>query len=386
MMMMTDALVDGGPLHPGSKSVMNPKLKLFNVAPTDLSMSSYRIVPVQTYTTGINPVEFQVDPQEDYVDLSRSFFEIELALKLANGDSVVVASRLWPTNNLAHTLFKQISVRLKCTLISPQTDSYHYKAYLETLFNYNRDDGETVLKTHGWYNALDLPTELTANNTNTEGEGHEAFQALSSNQQASVKLMKAEQSNYTDGKRHVLRFTPHIEVFHLNKLLVLVQIGIQMYFNSPSLFLNGVNVAGRLTHNNVKVRMYLCQVRLNPSFYRELMHDMTKMNVNRTIVAYPTVRSENKTFNMQGSQVRYECNNLFQGRIPNRVIVGLVHSDAFNGNVARDPFCFQKFGVSNIRQLVRGEEYSYDTLELVHNDGTQDLRGYCRFLQATGCL
>ena len=28
--------------------------------------------------------------------------------------------------------------------------------------------------------------------------------------------------------------------------------------------------------------------------------------------------------------------------------------DAFNGNVARDPFCFQKFGVSNIRQLVRG--------------------------------
>ena len=216
--MMTDALVDGGPLHPGSKSVMSPKLKLFNVAPTDLSMSSYRIVPVQTYTTGINPMEFQVDPQEDYVDLSRSFFEIELALKLANGNSVVEATRLWPTNNLAHTLFKQISVRLKCTLISPQTDSYHYKAYLETLFNYNRDDGETVLKTHGWYNALDLPTELTANNTNTEGEGHEAFQALSSNQQASVKLMKAEQSNYTDGKRHVLRFTPHIEVFHLNKL------------------------------------------------------------------------------------------------------------------------------------------------------------------------
>ena len=26
------------------------------------------------------------------------------------------------------------------------------------------------------------------------------------------------------------------------------------------------------------------------------------------------------------------------------------------------------------------------TLELVHNDGTKDLRGYYRFLQATGCL
>ena len=216
---MTDTLMDGGPLHPGSKSVMNPQLSLFTVPPTDLSMSSYRIVPIQTSTTGISPVEFQVDPQEDYVDLSRSFFEIELALKLANGDNVVEATRLWPTNNLAHTLFKQISVRLNGTLISPQTDNYHYKAFLETLLNYNRDDGETVLKPQGWYNALDLPTELTANNTNTEGEGHEAFQALSSNQQASVKLMKAEQSNYTDEKRHVLKFTPHIEVFPFEQII-----------------------------------------------------------------------------------------------------------------------------------------------------------------------
>ena len=64
------------------------------------------------------------------------------------------------------------------------------------MLNYNRDDGETVLKPQGWYNALDFPRELTANNTNTEGEGHEAFQALSSNQQTSVKVMKAEQSKY----------------------------------------------------------------------------------------------------------------------------------------------------------------------------------------------
>ena len=110
------------------------------------------------------------------------------------------------------------------------------------------------------------------------------------------------------------------------------------------------------------------------------------MSVNRTIVAYPTARCEIRTFDMQGNQQRYECNNLFQGRIPNRVIVGLMLSEAFNGNVARDPFCFQKFGVSSIRQLVRGEEYPYETLELVHNNGTQDLRGYYRFLQATGCL
>ena len=64
---MTDTLIDSAVLHPGSKSVLNPQLNLFAVPPTDLSISSYRIVLIQTYTTGINPVEFQVDPQEDYV-------------------------------------------------------------------------------------------------------------------------------------------------------------------------------------------------------------------------------------------------------------------------------------------------------------------------------
>ena len=101
---MTDTLMDSGSLHPGSISALNPQLNLFTVPPTGLSMSSYRIVPIQTYTTGINPMEFQVDPQEDYLDLSRSFFEIELALKLANGNNVVKDTRLWPTNNLADSM------------------------------------------------------------------------------------------------------------------------------------------------------------------------------------------------------------------------------------------------------------------------------------------
>ncbi len=141
--------MDGGLLHLHSKSVLKPQLNLFTIPPTELSMSSYCIVsiqpysprgdiknkssnsPIQTYMTSINPVEFQVDPQEDYVDLSQSFFEIELALKLANGDNVVKATRLW---------FKTISLRLNGTLMSPQTHTYHYKAYLETLLNYNRNN------------------------------------------------------------------------------------------------------------------------------------------------------------------------------------------------------------------------------------------------------
>ena len=135
------------------------------------------------FTTGINPAEFQVDTQYDYVDLSRSYFELELTLKKNGANNVAAA------DNLAHSSFKQISVRLNGTLISPQTEKYHYNAYLETLLNYDREDRETVLKPQGWYNEIDLPATLTANNVDmaaNAGADHKEFQRLHVNQQASV--------------------------------------------------------------------------------------------------------------------------------------------------------------------------------------------------------
>ena len=88
-----------------SAGVKNPALKLFKVPPTDLSMASYCMVLIHPFTTGINPIDFQIDPQEDYVDLSRSYFEIELSLKKAAGGNVVAAENAFLVNNIAHSLF-----------------------------------------------------------------------------------------------------------------------------------------------------------------------------------------------------------------------------------------------------------------------------------------
>ena len=374
---MSDPII--APAHPMSAPIANPLLDIFSVPMTDVSVASYRFVPIYPYATGINPVEFQIDQQEDYIDLTRSYFEMELKLLKNDGSAIGAADSLWPTNNLAHTLFKQITVRLNGTLISPQTDTYHYKAYLETLLNYNRIDGDTILKPQGWFNDIDMAQELTDENTTLE---HADFKGLSSNQQSHIRSTLAEKSKYIDNNVQVLRFTPHAEAFRLHKFLVPgVQIGIQMYFNPPEIFLNGVGKKGQITQEQVKIKLYLCQLRLNPTVYRNLRDSMrTKM------VSYPTVRSEIRTFNFNGDEDRKEIDNLFQNRIPNRVIVGLVRSEAFTGKEEMDPFAFGKFGLQHIKQTIRGEEYPYETMELDPNTNRLDLRGYHRFLQASGAL
>ena len=67
--------------HARSAGVRNPYLNMFKVPPTDLSMSSRRFVRINPFNVGINPVTFQVDPQEDFIDLKESYFEVDLAIR-----------------------------------------------------------------------------------------------------------------------------------------------------------------------------------------------------------------------------------------------------------------------------------------------------------------
>ena len=68
------------------------------------------------------------------------------------------------------------------------------------------------------------------------------------------------------------------------------------------------------------------------------------------------------------------------------MVVLLIKQAALNGDVTLNPFNFRKFIVASIKQLVRGEEYPYETLELQYDGDSKDLRGYYRFLQASGAL
>ena len=61
--------------------------------------------------------------------------------------------------------------------------------YIETLCNFDRDDGETILKPQGWFNAINLPDALTDNQLN---QAHNDFKDLSEENQKVVKLIQAE--------------------------------------------------------------------------------------------------------------------------------------------------------------------------------------------------
>ena len=173
---------------------------------------------------------------------------------------------------------------------------------------------------------------------NQQGQTHDDFKALSDEYQHVMKTLRKENDRHAGGKSLVLCFEPRKKVFHISKLLVPnVQIGIQMYFNSLDVWtvrFHGA-VAFRLDAADIKVKLYLCQLRLNPSVYTELMSDISS---GMRVVSYPTVRSEIRTHSIQRNNLHYEITNPFQNRLPNMVVIGMASSTAFNGDVGQCPF------------------------------------------------
>ena len=98
-----------------SLPMVNAKLDLFKTPPTDISTSSYRMVPIQPFTTGMTPTDFQVDAQGDFVDLNRSYFDVELQLNSTDNNNLArtaddTDTMIAPVNNFAHSILIQINM------------------------------------------------------------------------------------------------------------------------------------------------------------------------------------------------------------------------------------------------------------------------------------
>ena len=114
---------------------------------------------------------------------------------------------------------------------------YHLKAYIQTLLNFDRDDGETILQFQGWRSKINSPVTYIANNVWTN---YAHLDALSANQQASIKLQKADARNYYAGGKRTLRMKPFVDMFHQGKWIVPgTPLEFEFYLNAATLFMNG---------------------------------------------------------------------------------------------------------------------------------------------------
>ena len=93
---------------------------------------------------------------------------------------------------------------------------------------------------------------------------------------------------------------------------------------------------------------HLCQLTLSAPLYKTLD---TARHSRREVAKYPTVRSEIRVFSHAANQLEFNEGNLYEGRVPDRLVVGLLHTLSYHGDRAYPPFFLPKVWVEPNRAV-----------------------------------
>ena len=143
-------------VHPFSKRCDKSEIDLFSVPPTQQSLERGRWIdyaPLSSVENTDSPINFLVTGTDEYIDLSKTILTV--TGKIVNGSEKTLAgpnqTNVAPVNNFLHSLFKQVDVYLNGKQVTPAMGTYPYRAYIETLLNYDVSAKESQFSSALYY-------------------------------------------------------------------------------------------------------------------------------------------------------------------------------------------------------------------------------------------
>ena len=128
-------------VHPNSKRCEKSEVDLFSVPPTQLSLEKGRWIdyrPLSSVQNDDSAITFLISGTDEYIDLSKTILVVEGKVLTGTGTNLSSGQAdVAPVNNFLHSLIKQVDVYLNGKQVTPAMGTYAYRAYLETLLNYD---------------------------------------------------------------------------------------------------------------------------------------------------------------------------------------------------------------------------------------------------------
>ena len=106
------------------------------------------------------PIEFTIPPI--YTDLSQTYLYAKFRILKETGEDRDADSKVYPVNSLFQSMFSGIDLYLNNKLVTKDSDTYPYKAYIENLFSYGSDVKEKQLKAAEFGMKMNLQNSKTS--------------------------------------------------------------------------------------------------------------------------------------------------------------------------------------------------------------------------------
>ncbi|XP_068684188.1 uncharacterized protein F54H12.2-like [Montipora foliosa] len=311
--------------HPLSAPGANSSLQLFNVPVTDVSIVSSKWVDYEPVQTGTNPIEFVIKQLTDYIDINKTELRLVVKITKHDGSPTGDGKKYTLVNNALHSIIKQFTIKINETLVTEQSDTQAYNAYIKTLLNFTEQAKKLYLTKALYYKG----TAGRMNEVDNTAESNEGL-----NRRATITNNGAEVG---------LVGVPLSDVFNIDKLL-LDGFGDQSQGGSEQRCFCS---HGWETPNNCKLKIMsstlrIRTVRVADSVKLEHVQIMQGHKGSAPLPAiYTLTRTLTQASIIPQGVLNHTETDLFHGFIPQWIIFGRVRNDAFNWNLAINPFNFK---------------------------------------------
>ena len=239
-----------------------------------------------------------------------------------NGDALETANIVTPVNLWLQSLWNQVDVFFQQKLVSSSGTNYAYKTLMDVLLNYVYDATNTQLQTQLYYKdtagAMDH-TKLT---------------------ETPLNLGLIFRNNLSKSSAFIDMVGPiYADVFQMPRYLLNEEdVHVKLFQNKNSFRLISSVPSKKYKVVIIEVMLKAAMIGIHADILKShacALEDTPALN--------PLLKTEVKTFAVGKGQYNVNLDYIFQGKIPNRLILGMVSADAYAGDLTRNPFNFKYY-------------------------------------------
>jgi hypothetical protein len=242
------------------------------------------------------------------------------------------------TSNLfLHSLFENLEIYFQGKLVSSK-NHYHYCSYLLSHLSYSKDYKTDLLQSALYHE--DNNAAVTANSN----PGYVA-------------------------RQHFIRPGGNTELcgilfddLHLQDRWILpnIDIRIRLKRSPPAFCLLSPVADGKFTVRIEEAVYYAKRQMVTPKIL-----ELHEKSLDRCNALYPFTSNQIKTVSIPKASNSAVFENIFpSNKLPQVVLIGFTTTDGFNGNITKNPYNFQDFGLTNINLSVDNISLEYRNLNL----------------------
>ena len=313
------------------------------------------------------PIEFDIKGQgEHYMDLSQTYLFVRFKVTKADHADLGADTQTTPVNNFLHSMFSDVDVILNDKLITPGTDTYPYRAYLEKLLSYSPSTSKKQIRSSCMW-VKDQAGKMNAVNPYVADKADAGY---NEGLVQRGKMVKESREVSTMDRLH-------LDMFQQTKYLINgVDLRLKFHRARTPFCLMG-NADGAISITSMV--LYVRKVRPMPG----VLNQVNQM-LNTATAKYPLRRVEVKSFTIPAGTRSKITDNVFAGQLPKRVFIGFVENAGYNGALDKNPFKFDHCDVSKVEVTLNGEMQTSRPFEPKFGAEKQYLRSYMSLFQTLG--